>query len=223
MAHDSRCENADTPPSDCDCECGGEKHGNGYAEEQIHDLQTDTRRVKQLQRLTPDEYFGEDGKGEALIAHIYARLNEELESGAADAAYGDRKEQLKDDIERLEKVAKAKGVTLDKGTYVLDEEYKERPRDSGHHTVLNITTEGQNIEVPVKNTSVDGIPEGNAEAVIFFEDKVVANYGDHEGTSYELTYTPHTEKWKVHDAPTSEVNDYTDIVSDENVLWTKDE
>ena len=101
MVHDSRCENADTPPSDCDCECGGSKHGNGFAEQQIHDLETDMEEVDQLKQLTPDEYFGEDAEGQELMAQAFQKIVDRIE----DTNDKDKLEVLRRDEKRLFEVS----------------------------------------------------------------------------------------------------------------------
>lgn len=128
MAHDSQCENANTPPSDCDCECGGSKHGNGFAEEQIHDLETDAVEIAEidiLRRMTPDEYFSEDGR--ETVEKVYAEIVEKIEESDDEEEI----ERLKRDKERLENVSEAKGKQL--GKYVdisdnLNDFYKETRR-----------------------------------------------------------------------------------------------
>jgi len=137
MTHDSRCENADTPPSDCDCECGGDKHGNGFAEQQIHDLETDMEEVDQLKQLTPDEYFG--GENEPVIRDAYAQLVAEIEN----TDDKDREEQLRNDKQRLEKAAEAKGEKMQREGHPLSEEYdgvrfeRNPSRNDGMSSLLN--------------------------------------------------------------------------------------
>ena len=116
MAHDSRCENADTPPSDCDCDCGGSKHGNGFAEQQIHDLETDIDEINQLKQLTPDEYFDEDSNGIDLLEQAYRKLRDKRN----ESEDPEEVEQLREDQERLEDIAEAKGREF-RNTFVKDE------------------------------------------------------------------------------------------------------
>jgi hypothetical protein len=103
MAHDSRCENANTSPADCNCDCGGSKHGLGYVEDEIHELETDIPEIEQLKQMTPDEYFGEQGINaiEEARTRLYSKFKEADEED---------RERLERDIDRVEKMVNTDGL-----------------------------------------------------------------------------------------------------------------
>ena len=187
MAHDSRCENADTPPSDCDCECGGDKHGNGFAEQQIHNLETDAIEIPSISYLktfTPDQYFHEDD----TIEEIYAKIVEKIDESNDDEEI----KRLKRDKERLEKAADAKGEEL--GKYVdisddLNDFYKETRRYEAGSDQLEI--ELDELESFVEDyESAEGAEKRNIrEAILTNAPTLMKNIGDNEESEGELIRT----------------------------------
>jgi hypothetical protein len=224
MAHDSRCENANTSPADCDCECGGSKHGLGFAEEQVHDLETDIGDFRRLNALTPDEYFGQNAEGEGLMAHAHAELKERIKHQEM-LGHHDEVEKLQRDKERLEKIGGVRGKNWDEGFYTSGTNWEERPTDSGRHNVLRVTAKGENFDIPVKDASIDEVMSSEAESVFVFEDDIVVDYGIKDGTSYEARVVPATGEWRVFTTPKEDMNPDTypeSIVDAEDILWKRD-
>ena len=109
MAHDASCENADTPPSNCDCSCGGDKHGTGYIEDQIHRLESDFAEFNSMKASTPDAYE-ENSFGNSDIHGVMIQAMQEID-----------KQLHNKDPEKLEK-------WLDDEINVIKDTYEDREK-----------------------------------------------------------------------------------------------
>ena len=193
MAHDSRCENANTPPSDCDCECGGDKHGNGFAEQQIHELETDIDEINQLKQLTPDEYFGEDAKGPDLIERTFSEfsdrineLREQIESSHDKEETLDKVQEIVDmqsDLAALDAVADSQGRKImedDDGKYsVVEIDNGDQSKLSSEYSkATSILDDGERVLEKRTVSEDELIPRNDEEGKKITQDGELLDKGD---------------------------------------------